>query len=543
MVVADADYIAISEAVRRKDRLLALDLALRAQSRGHRHPLVLVLAAEAMEARGRIPEALELLRDVTRFSPGHKVGWMRLASLLARCRDFPEAAAAFDKVLSIDPNAFPALMGAGEMGLFLRDQAAAERHYRRASEVDPGAAEPLALLALLAAQSGEPAKARVLAERAVALQPGIIGAEMALARADVQEGRPADAEARLAPLLARPGLDDDQRAGVLDVRGDALDRLDRRGEAFADYEARNAIALRQNASFFPQDASDRPLNIARGLGAFLATTPGEAWRAIPGRDSLGAKTVRRHVFLVGFPRSGTTLLEKTLAGHSGIVTLEEVNYLASAARNLRATPEGWRDLMDLGLAEADTYRRDYWAAVEGALGSNLAGKILVDKLPLHTVALPVIAKLFPDARILFALRDPRDVVLSCFRRRFAVNSAMYEFLTLPGAATYYDAVMALGEAARSRLALDFHDVRHESVVEDFDGEIGRVLDFIGADWDSEVRNFAGRVGGQARTPSYGQLAGGLRTEGVGQWRRYQAQMEPVLPILAPWLERFGYDPA
>ena len=468
---------------------------------------------------------------------------MRLASLLARCQDFPEAAAAFERVLGIDPNHFPALMGAGEMRLFLREQAEAERHYRRASEVDPRAAEPVALLALLASQSGQFAEARVLAERALALQPGILGAEMALARVEVQEGRPADAEARLTPLLERAGLDEGQRAGVLDVRADALDRLDRPAEAFADYEARNAIPLRQNASVFRLDAPDRPLNIARGLARFLEDTPSEAWRATPGPDTVGDKAVRRHVFLVGFPRSGTTLLEKALAGHPDIVTLEEVNHLALAAKDLRATPEGWSRLIRLTRADADPCRRTYWSEVERTLGSDLSGKILVDKLPLHTVALPVIAKLFPDARILFALRDPRDVVLSCFRRRFAVNSAMFEFLTLAGAASYYDAVMTVGRLARARLALDVREVRHETVVADFDAEVGKVLGFIGAEWDAQVRNFADRVGGQARTPSYAQLAGGLRSEGLGQWRRYRSQMEPILPALAPWVDRLGYDPA
>jgi hypothetical protein len=176
------------------------------------------------------------------------------------------------------------------------------------------------------------------------------------------------------------------------------------------------------------------------------------------------------------------------------------------------------------------------------LGDEMSGRIVIDKLPLHTLDLHVIATLFPDARVLFAVRDPRDVVLSCFRRRFQVNVAMFEFLTLRGAADFYDATMGLGMAVRAKLPLTLREVRHETVIADFDREVGEVLDFIGADWDPRVRNFADRVAGQMRTPSYAQLAKGLNADGVGQWLRYERQMAPVIDVLASWVSRFGYPP-
>ena len=92
-------------------------------------------------------------------------------------------------------------------------------------------------------------------------------------------------------------------------------------------------------------------------------------------------------------------------------------------------------------------RDAYWSRVR-AFGVEPRGKVFIDKMPLASVQLPVVAKLFPSARILFALRDPRDVVLSCFRRRFGMNPAMYQLLTLEGAAAFYDAVMRLSELGR-----------------------------------------------------------------------------------------------
>jgi hypothetical protein len=537
----DSEVAAVAEAVRREDRPLAINLAARALKHGHSHPLVLVLAAEGLEQRGNRVQAIDLLRAATRAAPKHRVAWMRLAAVLAKQRQYADAAAAFDEVLAMDPVSFPALMGAGEMRLLLRDPVGAERHYRRAAEVAPGAAAPLAVLAVMAAQRRDVGEARALAARAGALAPGILGSELAIARADLLDGEAALAEARLTPLLAKGDLDDENRAGALDVRAEAFDVMGRPDEAFADYEARNALQLRIHAPTFAGASAQRLPDVARRLTAYLDRSSNEAWRARPGEDTVGRRIVRGHVFLLGFPRSGTTLLEKVLAGHPDAVTLEEINHLTAASLELRGDA-GWPRLETLTQVEAEVRRETYWRLVRESIGDDIADKILIDKLPLHTLELPVIAKLFPDAKLLFALRDPRDVVLSCFRRRFQVNAAMFEFLTLAGAADFYDATMCLATAARARLTLDIHEVRHEAVIADFDGEVGEILRFIGADWDPAVKDFADRVGGHMRTPSYSQLARGLNADGIGQWRRYERQMAQVLPVLERWVAGFGYPP-
>jgi tetratricopeptide (TPR) repeat protein len=536
---ADADYAAIATAVRNGDRPRAINLAARALKRGAKQPLVLVLAAEGLEERGQPQPAIDLLRAATAAAPQHRVAWMRLAALLARRKAFGEALSAFEAALKVEPDSYPALMGAGEMSLLLNDIAAAEGRYRRASEVEPGAAAPLAVLAVIAAQARDPALARDYARRANALGSSVVGAEMAIARADLLEGDPAAAEARLLDLLARPDLDDDNRAGALDIRAEARDALDRPSDAFADYEARNGLLLQVHRATFDAEAQ-RSTTIARWLATYLRAAPDEPWRTSPGEDQLGAGLVRSHVFLLGFPRSGTTLLEKALEGHPDIVAMEEINHLARAASDLRADAESWDRLANLTPADADARRRAYWDGVRETLGPDVSGRILVDKLPLHTLALPVISKLFPGAKILFAVRDPRDVVLSCYRRRFQINKAMFEFLTLDGAADFYDAVFDLAAVARAKLPLDIREVRHEAIVANFDTEVAELLAFVGAGWSPEVRTFSDRVAGRPRTPSYPQLARGLNADGVGQWRRYSRQIAPILPRLAPWVERLGY---
>jgi hypothetical protein len=122
-----------------------------------------------------------------------------------------------------------------------------------------------------------------------------------------------------------------------------------------------------------------------------------------------------------------------------------------------------------------------------------------------------------------------------------MNPSMYQLLTLEGAAAFYDSVMTLSEIYRDVLPLPQHDVRYESLVEDFEGTARAACEFIGIEWDPGLFDFAARARTRGiATPSAAQVARGLNREGEGVWRRYREQMTPVLPILQPWVERFGY---
>jgi hypothetical protein len=150
--------------------------------------------------------------------------------------------------------------------------------------------------------------------------------------------------------------------------------------------------------------------------------------------------------------------------------------------------------------------------------------------------------MFPDAKIIFAIRDPRDVVLSCFRRTFKMNPSMYEFTSMLGTANLYDAVMESGEIYLERLPLTVHRVRYEDVVADFEVAARSLCDFLEVEWSEQLKEFA-HTRRSIATPSSAQVARGLYEEGVGQWRHYAFAFEPVMPILRPWIDKFGYAPA
>jgi hypothetical protein len=156
--------------------------------------------------------------------------------------------------------------------------------------------------------------------------------------------------------------------------------------------------------------------------------------------------------------------------------------------------------------------------------------------------LPVIHRLFPSAKIILAVRDPRDCVLSCYQQRFGMNAAMYQMLRLDTAATYYDAVMALVRASRTALPLDVHEVRYEGVVGAFDETVGALLSFLGLGWDDAVRNYAETAKRRTiATPSSAQVVQPIYASAKGKWRNYRRFLEPVLPVLEPWVAAFGYE--
>jgi hypothetical protein len=361
---------------------------------------------------------------------------------------------------------------------------------------------------------------------------------MVLAAAEVAEGRAPDPAARLNDLLAdtRPTLE--QRALAQGALGDVLDAQDRPAEAFTAYDTCNRALLEAYRPRFGVGLS--ALDYVRETLDLIERLPKDAWASGPQPK---AGEAAGHVFLLGFPRSGTTLLEQVLASHPDVEALEERDTLNDAMAAYGRRPGELVGLADAPQSEISRLRAAYWQRV-GREGAKPAGKLFVDKHPLHTFRLPVIAKLFPEAKVLFARRDPRDVVLSGFRRRFAMNGPMYQLLTLAGAARFYDAAMQMGERLGHELPLAHHVVRHEALVEDFDATARAVCDFLDLPWTDAVRGFAERIQDRGvATPSGAQLAAGLSAEGIGAWRRFALQLAPVMPILQPWVERFGYPEA
>lgn len=464
-------------------------------------PLALVGMASLLRFQGRLRDAILHCDAALRRDPDCAEAWLERAFVLNTGGSFPAAAASYREVLARDPNYAAAHAG----------------------------------LAGLAAREGDAGLARQHGQAALAIEPGNAIAAAALATTELEAGNPVAARDILAPLAALVAPPSAERIQLLTTYGDALAKSGEADAAMAAYsQAQGGFAALHEP---PAGTHEGHRALIARITAELAAAPAAAWRAsgLPAPDG----AARNHVFLLGYPRSGTTLVENVLASLPGVSALEERPTLVEADRAFLAEPGGITRLAQLSPTKLAPYPQAYWDKVRAA-GVAPGGQTFVDMDPLKATRLPLIARLFPQARILIMRRDPRDVVLSCFRNSFALTSAALEFTSLERTARHYDAMMRLIELARDRLPLAFHEVDYHALVRDFDGTTRALCAFLDLPWDESLRRFASTARNRGvATASASQVRRGLY-DGRGQWEAYARHFEPVLPILEPWIEKFGY---
>jgi tetratricopeptide (TPR) repeat protein len=549
-----------------RDFQRAAAIARNALSEGFEHPLLFNVIATTLEQEGRFREAAQLLERAVTIAP-QDIGTRNALALCLQRLDRPDdALVQIDILLEQHPELGFAHANKGNALVALGFLERARACHLRALELEPQNVGAMASLASIASHRGNHEEARSWAQRVLEAVPNYPDAMIALAAAELAAGELAGAETLIRQLLADARVAAIDRARVTGLLGDVLDAGGRYDEALTAYTTCNE-SLRQ--LHFGFTGGTRLITYAEQLTATVASTVdtfhaaraeavgvdgARAEVAAPGADAsrpnasdlnvsgpnLGGANVSGHVFLIGFPRSGTTLLEVVLDGHPRVASLDEHELFIESVRQLMANPRDLRALLAADETTLQRLRQAYWDRVrEGQV--DVSGKVFVDKYPMNTLKLPLIARLFPNAKILFACRDPREVVLACFRRRFKMNPATYEYLTLPGAAAVYDTTLKLGELMRPVFGANWREVRYESLVADFAGQTRAICDFLGLEWIEGMDDFAQRARERERsTPSTAQLARGLDRSRPVHWTHYRQALEPVLPTLAKWVERFGY---
>jgi Flp pilus assembly protein TadD len=527
---------AVFAAIKAGDIPTATRLAVAALARGVEHPVLLSLRALDFENAGRLNEALGDLRRAHVLAPTDPTVLNASGLTLARMERWEEARRCYDQALALKPDFGQAWFNRGHVLERVGETGEAARSYAKAVEIHPQNVQAWANMATLAARRGDVEATKRDAGRALELQPGHPTAVLALV--SVEQGEPRVAEKRLRELLEQP-LTPFDRAMALGQLADILDNLDKPAQAFDAYAASNRVFRESLAPRFRAPGAVTIADTLAWLIAWAEKLDAADWITGEG-EAAGPDRARGHIFLMGFPRSGTTLMETFLTAHPDVVSLEERETLRAAVLAFLTRPADLDRLTSARGSQLQALRDDYWARVRG-FGVEPAGRIFIDKNPFNTLKLPVIKKLFPGARIIFAQRDPRDVVLSCFRRRFNFNASTFEFLDLADAAQNYAGTMQLAALLRGKLGLDEFTLVYEQLIEDFPTVARAACEFIGVEWRAEFADFAGRAQrGEVASASSAQIARGLYTDGSAHWRRYRAQLAPVLPILAPWVERFGY---
>jgi hypothetical protein len=257
------------------------------------------------------------------------------------------------------------------------------------------------------------------------------------------------------------------------------------------------------------------------------------WTAAPPADAGGI------VFLVGFPRSGTTLLDRMLAAHPEIEVLEEKSLFAPLHQEW-SEPGALEALADVNQAQIEDAREIYRRELDRQRREP-DRPVVIDKLPQNLAYLFLIHRLFPEAPVIFLQRHPLDACLSCYFQAFELEASMGYFLDLETTARYYDAVMRVATLSVEQLGNPLHSLRYEELVSAPRTVLEGVIDFLGREWREAVLDHrSSGAAGSSDTPSYQQVSQPLYTRSIGRWRHYASQLEPVLPVLLPWVKRLGY---
>jgi len=330
------------------------------------------------------------------------------------------------------------------------------------------------------------------------------------------------------------------------VRAQAWTELAQQGDRAGDYAGAMA-AMRQVKELLAPAAGPLPQQSEalqhqlRQLAEGLTPARWQQWQE-EGRSFPRQKLA----VLASFPRSGTTLMEQVLDSHSGLVSSDE-----REAFGRDIFPALWRThAAALPTAEAlDAVSRDrlaeqrqrYLTYMAAALNQSIGDRVHLDKNPTMTLLLPGLLRLFPEMKLLIALRDPRDVVLSCFMQYLPLNANSVCFLTLESAAKRYAHDMGVWLNLRPLLAGQWLEVRYEDCVHQLETEARRALAFLELPWEPGVLQYRERLRGKAvNSPTYEAVSQPLYTSAIGRWRHYREFLEPCREVLRPFVEAFGY---
>lgn len=563
-----------------------------------------LLLAISLHLQKKLDAALPLYAQLTRRYPQSGVHWSNYATALRESGDLDAAAQAYATALQWDPKNAQTLLNLGLLqmqqqaypearetlldahlldpeSIPIRIRAASACSACRDMQIDKllqpwrtwtGLDDELQLeLAHLLMAQGDPKGAEALLREILQRTPAYLPAQLQLAVTYERMNRLDAADQLLRQIMAEQLILDEparkeiahQQARLAQRRGDwagSRALLERTGpgtggdyvhyfalaescdklgdtaaamQALASAHARQVEEMRRVApSHFLPDAPLLPAAVTR-----LSVEEFRAWPRLRAPEASQSP-----VFIVGFPRSGTTLLEQMLDAHPALQSMDERPFLNTLADGLASyevrVPQ---DLYKLNQRDCDELRKHYWSLVCEKIPRNWEAQ-LVDKNPLNMLWLPLINRMFPEARFILALRHPCDVILSCYMQNFRSTVLATACANLERLATAYVTAMAHWlhhvEVFQPAVLVS----RYEDLVADLPAQSERIAAFLGLEDAAPLQQFAAHARGKAYigTPSYDQVIQPVSTRAVDRWTRYQAQLDAVLPILAPMLRHWGY---
>ena len=478
----------------------------------HREARQAAAAGASLFGQGRHQEAVAQLQRAVQLWPTHPDLHYNLALAAWALNDLSTVRAHLLQTLNLDPRYALAYDAMARLSLQTNELAPADSFSATAVQLSPADPELLLTRALVmearqqwpnAWDTIEPVLgAPALSDRIASLK----------ARLAPKLNRESQALATVSAALALPAREAKYRRQLHFDAAMLFDRMRRYGEAFE--QARHGHQVLRP----PYNATERRSEFEKRIGYWSA----ERIRSLP----KSTQTSRRPVFIVGMPRSGTSLVEQILSCHGQVFGAGELGALGNAAATLDATGLPYpRSLESLSPAAADRIAATYLAEI-ASLDSS--ADYVTDKMPLNLMYLDLVEALLPQSRVIHCVRDPLDTCLSCYMIDFVIP---YDFAgDLRSLGEFYRLCERLTEHWKRVLSIPILEVRYEEIVHDLEGQTRRMLNFLNLPWEPGCLRFHEnpRV---VETASKEQVRRPIYASSIGRWKHYEKYLGELINVL------------
>ena len=490
--------------------------------------------ANTLQLAEQYVEAVVVYKQAIDLNPKHVVAFNNLGLALSKLGSLKEAETQYKNALKLMPNYYEAHLNIGNLHYGLQQFEKAEEDYQKAIAIQPNYADAYLNLCELYEKTNKLTDVLSVVKKArdkVSRKKDefLLFEAFVLFRQDrfqfVEE---------IISKINPDKLSENRKTIFFKLKADWLHHQENFDEAFEAYEHMNNNV--KNSAEYQMCSANQYYDAQREKICEIESLQ----ETLKFRNIIQAKWFQPS-FLIGFPRSGTTLLDTILRSHSGIDVVEEQPLVSKMLEKLGATIS-MSDIEAIDLKSAKVLSDIYFRELEKSI--NIQENILViDKLPLNILSIPIITKVFPEAKFILALRHPLDCVLSCWMQNFKLNAAMANMVDLDRIVDFYCTTMEILKLCEQRYSINIHPIRYEDLVSDFIGTISILMNFLELSWEDQLEGYQRTALSRAKinTPSYTQVVKPIYETAAYRWKKYEDHLQPHKPKLAHWINEFGYN--